>query len=99
MATPIAPRKQSPRTPTKPADLHAPFFKIPEVAYLLGVSVDTVRRRIRAGLLPCSQAERGGTITVSRADLDAYHEATRIVALPQRGPSRRSTRKPARAAA
>lgn len=95
VATPIASRKQSPRTPTKPADLHAPFFKIPEVAYLLGCSVDTVRRRIRAGLLPCSQAERGGTITVSRADLDAYHEATRLVVLPQR----RASRRPARAAA
>lgn len=86
---------QSPRTPTKPADLNAPFFKLPEVAWLLGCSVDTVRRRIRAGLLPCSQAEKGGTITVSRADLDAYHEATRIVTLP--GPHKR--RRPVHAAA
>ncbi|MGY1579208.1 helix-turn-helix domain-containing protein [Streptomyces sp. MN13] len=87
--------KQSPRTPTEPRDLNAPFFKIPEVAWLLGVSVDTVRRRIRAGLLPCSQAVEGGTITVSRADLDAYHEATRLVALPKR----HTRRRPARAAA
>jgi excisionase family DNA binding protein len=89
------PTKQSPRTPIKPADLNAPFFKLPEVAWLLGCSVDTVRRRINAGLLPCSQATKGGTITVSRADLDAYHEATRIVRLPQHATRRR----PARAAA
>lgn len=82
--------KQSPRTPTKPADLDAPFFQIPEVAWLMGCSVDTVRRRIRAGLLPCSQAKKGGIITVSRADLDAYHEATRLVALPRPRSRRRS---------
>jgi excisionase family DNA binding protein len=95
VATTSAPRKQSPRLPTRPADLDAPFFKIPEVAYLLGCSVDTVRRRIKAGLLPCSQAVEGGTITVSRGDLDTYHETTRLVSLPVRGPRRR----PARAAA
>jgi excisionase family DNA binding protein len=86
---------QSPRTPTKPADLNAPFFTVREVAWLRSCSVDTVRRAIRAGLLPCSQGKKGGTILVSRADLDAYHEATRLVALP----SRHGRRKPARAAA
>ncbi|MFF0588517.1 helix-turn-helix domain-containing protein [Streptomyces sp. NPDC003781] len=89
------PTKQSQRTPTQPRDLNAPFFDLREVAWILGVSVDTVRRRIRAGLLPCSQAVEGGTITVSRADLDAYHEATRLVRLPARNMRRR----PARAAA
>ncbi|WP_318201112.1 helix-turn-helix domain-containing protein [Streptomyces sp. SCL15-4] len=86
------PTKQSPRTPTQPRDLNAPFFKIPEVAWLLGVSVDTVRRRIAAGLLPCSQAQKGGTITVSRDDLQAYHEATRIVTIPRRSGRQRSAR-------
>lgn len=88
--------KQSPRLPIKPEDLNSPYFRIPEVAWLWGVSVDTVRRRIRAGLLPCSQAVPNGTITVSRADLDAYHEATRLVSLPRRHAARR---RPARAAA
>lgn len=88
---------QSPRTPTKPADLNAPFFNLREVAWLWNCSVDTVRRRIKAGLLPCSQAVEGGVILVSRSDLDAYHEATRRVT-PM--PARRSVRrKPARAAA
>jgi excisionase family DNA binding protein len=90
--------KQSPRTPTQPADLNAPFFSVPEVAWLLKCSVDTVRRRIRSGRLGASQDKKGGVILVSRSDLDAYHEATRLVALPRRG-SRRPHRHPARAAA
>ena len=88
------PTKQSPRTPIKPADLDAPFFNLREVAWLLKVSVDTVRREIAAGRLLCSQRMKGGTIRVSRVDLDAYHEATRITHLPSR-----RRRKPARAAA
>ena len=92
------PTTQSPRTPTEPRDLNAPFFKIPEVAWILGCSVDTVRRRIRTGRLGASQDIKGGIILVSRADLDAYHEANRIVALPRRGSSR-PRRRAARAAA
>jgi hypothetical protein len=87
--------KQSYRTPTKPADLDAPYFNIREVAWLVGCSVDTVRRRIKQGLLPCSQAVENGTITVSRTDVEAYHEATRLVPLP----ARRTRRKPTRAVA
>ena len=86
--------KQSPRPPTEPRDLNAPFFNLREVAWLWDCSVDTVRRAIKAGLLPCSQRIPGGVIIVSREDLDAYHRATRTV--PLRGASRR---KPARAAA
>jgi excisionase family DNA binding protein len=86
---------QSPRTPTKPRDLNAPFFNLREVAWLLDCSVDTVRRAIAAGLLPCSQLTKGSPIRVSRADLDAYHEATRLVVLP----SSRNRRRLARAAA
>ncbi|AJP04743.1 hypothetical protein TU94_28135 [Streptomyces cyaneogriseus subsp. noncyanogenus] len=85
--------KQSPRTPTEPRDINAPFFNLREVAWLWGCSVETVRRAIKAGLLPCSQRVPGGVIIVSRDDLDAYHRATRTV--PMRGPRR----KPARAAA
>lgn len=79
MATP-----QSPRTPLEPRDPNAPFFNLREVAWIWGCSVDTVRRAIKDGLLPCSQKKKGGVILVSRADLDAYYEATRIVALPRR---------------
>ncbi|MFJ3812220.1 helix-turn-helix domain-containing protein [Streptomyces sp. NPDC090073] len=86
---------QSPRTPTRPRDLNAPFFNLREVAWLLDCSVPTVRRYINAGRLPCSQDSKGGTIRVSQDDLRAYHEATRIVALPRRA----SRRRPARAAA
>jgi excisionase family DNA binding protein len=86
---------QSPRTPTRPRDLNAPFFNLREVAWLLDCSVPTVRRYIAAGRLPCSQHTKGGTIRVSQDDLQAYHEATRIVALPRRSARRR----PARAAA
>lgn len=94
------PTTQSPRTPTKPADLNAPFFNLREVAWLWGCSVDTVRRRINAGLLPCSQAVENGIILVSRADLDSYHEATRRVSpLPRRRSARRKPARPARAAA
>lgn len=86
---------QSPRTPMKPRDLNAPFFNLREVAWLLDCSVDTVRRAITAGLLPCSQRTKGSPIRVSRADLDTYHEATRLVVLP----AQRARRRPARAAA
>lgn len=86
---------QSPRTPMKPRDLNAPFFNLREVAWLLDCSVDTVRRAIAAGLLPCSQRTKGSPIRVSRADLDAYHEATRLVVVP----AQRTRRRPARIAA
>jgi excisionase family DNA binding protein len=86
----VATTPQSPRTPTRPADLNAPFFNIREVAWILDCSVDTVRRSIAAGLLPCSQRMKGSAIRVSRADLDAYHEATRIVALPTQRIRRRA---------
>ncbi|GHC38511.1 MULTISPECIES: helix-turn-helix domain-containing protein [Streptomyces] len=86
------PTTQSPRTPTRPRDLNAPFFNLREVAWLLDVSVPTVRRYIASGRLPCSQHEKGSTIRVSRADLDAYHEATRLVPMPSRAARRRPSR-------
>lgn len=84
--------KQSPRTPTEPRDLNAPFFSLRETAWLLHCSYDTVRRYIKAGLLPCSQRVPGGVIVVTREGLDAYYKATRTVPIHGR-------RKPARAAA
>src|SRR5690606_720331 len=85
--------KQSPRTPTQPRDLNAPFFNLREVAWLWDCSVDTVRRAIKAGLLPCSQRVPGGLIIVSREDLDAYHPA------PLPGPTRGRRRRPSRTTA
>ena len=82
------PTKQSPRTPIKPRDLDAPFFNLRETAWLLHCSYDTVRRYIKAGVLPCSQRVPGGVIVVTREDLDAYHKATRTV--PIRGARRKS---------
>jgi hypothetical protein len=85
------PIKRASDVPTKPADMNAPFFSIPEVAWLTKCSVSTVRRRIRAGY-PHSQKVKGGVIIISREDLDYYYAADR--AAPQ--PIRRSR---ARAAA
>jgi excisionase family DNA binding protein len=69
--------KQSP-TPTKPADLDAPYFNVREVAWILRCSFNTVRRMLGDGRLGYSQDEKGGAIRVSRKDIDAYYEASRI---------------------
>lgn len=71
------PTKQSPRTPTKPADLNAPFFDVRETAWLLKCSVPTVRRLISENRLGYSQDKKGGAIRVSRQDIDAYYQASR----------------------
>jgi len=81
--------KQSPRTPTQPADLDAPFFSIPEVAWLLKCSYATVLRLIKNDRLGASQDQKGGAIRVSREDIAAYYEASRIgPAIPRRRPAR-----------
>jgi excisionase family DNA binding protein len=92
------PTTQSPRTPTKPADLEAPFFTVREVAWLLHSSYATVRRMLEDGRLAYSQREKGGTILVSREDIADYHDAHRIgpTVRGRRGSARR---RPARAAA
>lgn len=79
---------QSPRTPTKPLDMDAPYFSVLEVAWLLHCSFNTVRRMLADGRLAYSQREKGGTILVSREDLDAYHNAHRVGPPP---PRRRTT--------
>ncbi|GHH87932.1 helix-turn-helix domain-containing protein [Streptomyces capitiformicae] len=81
------PTKQSPRTPIKPEDLNAPFFSVPEAAWLLKCSYDTVLRAIRSERLGASQEGKGGAIRISREDLDAYYASTRI------GPPIRSARR------
>jgi excisionase family DNA binding protein len=68
--------KRASDVPVKPTDLAAPFFSIPEVAWLMKCSVPTVRRRIRAGY-PHSQQVKGGVILISREDLDYYYAADR----------------------
>lgn len=70
--------KQSARTPTKPADLDAPFFNVRETAWLLKCSWNTVRRMLAEGRLGYSQDEKGGAIRISRKDIDAYYDASRI---------------------
>lgn len=70
-------------TPQKPADPNAPYFTIQEAAYLLRVSVNTVRRRIRAGA-PHSQEVKGGVIRISREDLPHYYDAHRVGPAPVR---------------
>jgi excisionase family DNA binding protein len=84
--------KQSPRTPTKPADLNAPYFDVRETAWILKCSYDTVLRLIRNKRLGASQDQKGGAIRISRQDIDAYYNATRS------GPPT-SRRRPALAAA
>ncbi|MEU9183326.1 helix-turn-helix domain-containing protein [Streptomyces sp. NPDC048484] len=69
--------KQSPRTPTKPQNLDAPYFSVREVAWLLKCSYDTVRRRLAAGTLAYSQEMKGGVILISREDLACYYSANR----------------------
>ncbi|MFP3986956.1 helix-turn-helix domain-containing protein [Streptomyces sp. E11-3] len=69
--------------PQKPADPDAPFLKIQEVAYLLQVSVNTVRRMIKAGA-PHSQRVAGGVIRISREDLPHYYDAHRVGPAPAR---------------
>lgn len=84
--------------PVKPEDPNAPYFSIQEVAYLLKVSVKTVRRRINEDGHPHSRSTEGGKILVSREDLPYYYEANRVHAAPIRRP-RRAPRKPAPLAA
>jgi excisionase family DNA binding protein len=74
--------------PTKPEDLNAPFFTTSEVAWLLGISVKTVYRRVLDGY-PCSR--RGtGPIKVSREDLQTWYELDRCGAQGIRPKRRRS---------
>jgi excisionase family DNA binding protein len=93
------PTTQSPRTPTKPADLDAPFFTVREVAWLLHCSFNTVRRMLEDGRLAYSQREKGGTILVSREDIEAYHQAHRVGPAAHGRRIARRHRQPARAAA
>lgn len=69
--------------PQKPKDPHASYFTIQEAAYLLRISVSTVRRRIRAGA-PHSQEVAGGVVRISREDLPKYHDAHRVGPTPVR---------------
>ena len=83
---------QSPLAPAAVDIASRQYLKLPEVAVELGCSVRTVRRLLKAGRLGYSQEVPGGVIRVSRQDIAAYYEASRI------GPPI-SRRRPARAAA
>jgi hypothetical protein len=82
---------QSPnsKVPRKPEDLNAPFFDVPEVAWLLKVSVKTVYRRVAQGA-PCSREGSTGPILVSQADLQHWYNAKRVQPIR---PARRNSRK------
>ncbi|WP_030917495.1 helix-turn-helix domain-containing protein [Streptomyces sp. NRRL B-24720] len=74
---------------TPPADLNAPYFNIREAAWVMRISVKTLRRRIAAGRISVSRDSEGGRITVSREAIDQYYKATEVHALPlRRGISR-----------
>jgi excisionase family DNA binding protein len=57
-----------------PIVAHRPdLMTVTEVAMELGVSADTVRRRIRSGELPAVQlGGKGCTLRVDRAELEAW---------------------------
>lgn len=86
--------KQSPEAPTTVDIASRQYLKLPQVADELGCSVRTVRRLLKAGRLGYSQEVPGGVIRVSRQDIAAYYEASRI------GPriTHRPGRRPAHAA-
>jgi excisionase family DNA binding protein len=80
--------KQSSRTPTRPADLNAPFFDVRETAWILKCSFNTVRRLMEEGRLGYSQDKKGGAIRISRQDIDAYYNASRSgPPIPRRRPA------------
>ncbi|MFF1348449.1 helix-turn-helix domain-containing protein [Streptomyces sp. NPDC058322] len=87
------PATRAPDLPIKPDDLNAPYFTVPEAAYVLRLSVKTLRRRIAAGLIGVSRDH--GRIIVSRRDMDLYYEATRVHAEPIRRGGGRPRRRPA----
>ena len=50
-----------------------PYLRISEVAMELGVSADTIRRKIASGELPATQlGGPGSTVRVSRVTLEAW---------------------------
>ncbi|WP_329114577.1 helix-turn-helix domain-containing protein [Streptomyces sp. NBC_01353] len=75
--------------PSEPKNADAPYFSVQEVAYLLKVSVKTVRRRINKDGFPHSRPG-GRVILISREDLAHYYEADRVAPTPIR---RRATRR------
>lgn len=89
---------RSPNQPEKPEDLNAPYFNIREAAYLLHVSVKTVRRRINKDGYPHSRTAEGGQILISQEDLAYYYEANRVHATPIRR-GRRPIARPTKSAA
>ncbi|WP_405548832.1 helix-turn-helix domain-containing protein [Streptomyces microflavus] len=62
----------------QPADLNAPYFNIREAAWVMRISVKTLRRRITAGRISVSRDTEGGRITVSREAIDQYFRAMQV---------------------
>lgn len=78
------PTTRAPDLPIKPDDLNAPYFNVREAAWLMRISVKTLRRRIGAGQIGVSRESDGGRIIVSRQDIDRYYESIRVHAVPSR---------------
>lgn len=77
--------------PAEPKNPNAPYFNVQEAAYLLKVSVKTIRRRINQDGYPHSRSNGdSGTIRISREDLAYYYDAGRVAPTPIR---RRTTRR------
>ena len=57
------------------------FLSVAQVAASLGVSVESVRRRIASGQLVATKLGDGGPapLRISRADLDLYLRARQVV--------------------
>lgn len=68
----------------RPDNLDAPYLNIREAAYVMRISVKTLRRRIAAGRISVSRDTEGGKITISREAIDAYYRATQVHAVPIR---------------
>lgn len=58
---------------SKPETIERAALKLSDAATYLSVSVDTVRRLVRAGEIP--HARVGNGIRVRRSDIDAYLES------------------------
>lgn len=55
-------------------DLHAEYYRVPEVAHLLGIHPDVIRHAIQAGALQATQAGHD-VHCIGRADLLAWLNA------------------------
>lgn len=53
-------------------------YSLPEAARVTGITYETLYKRCKAGAIKYSQNSVGGTIIITRAELDQYLEQTRV---------------------